>query len=638
MSQATEVKCAFKRGDLVQHGKFPGKVWRIWWVYEPLSTVFAIRDGVALPDEGKFGHKLGLAAEVDWLCYDAEDFSLVPEVTPPQVEEVKAPCEGGHTFEYGDLIEGVGKYSPHLNCGKYKAKYDVVTHSRPSECEGDNCIAFCAPEDFHRVDKPLDYREMKAAGIDGNGWQPRYLKIAAKAGQWQLKDGKVVLSPPPEPEPEVKATFQFGDLVEWTEGGEIAFDLLTKYHKYAVVAGVSMPCDKGYMPIAYCHPEQFKKLKEPTGYVDMRAAGVWCDGSSEDWLTLVAKAGQWHLKDGTVVLSPEVKAPVTPKISEPLFKFRDLVTHTNPTTGVVTEWEVVGNVPDEHDMIYLGKRGEWNINEPMNPCYLQNVWGLSQFNAGKYRCAYETDVVLDTPKQTTTCSSKCCGSCDKPVVNNFHRGDLVGHEWSGKLAVVSDELDEGTWVTACKPEYLHDTYEEDNYEDIDERLDCDAADGYLPKSLKLIAPAGSWTMISGHPVLVPEPVPEPVVHQFKEGDKVRVVKAMPEWRYWKYEMTLAVGGSGEIHELHTYADDGLTAAYVTVDTTHESFFYPLSCLELVPPQPSFKPGDMVVDANDQLWDVDGVTREGSVWISSKALVGIKLVSASTLKKVVFGTL
>ena len=301
-------------------------------------------------------------------------------MTPQAPVVVEALSSEGHTFEYGDLIEGSSNYLK-LNCGGKSDGYCVVTHSRPSKCEGDNCIAFCNPEDFSKVREPLDWMGMKAAGIDGNGWQPRYLKVAAKAGNWHIANGEVVLTPPPQPEPEAKTKFQFGDLVQ------------PNYH-----AGMYVVChptmrNKTIHGVSIILPEWFSKIAEPThyesalrllGFGEGPSGGV-VDGCGQDKHSLIAPAGQWHINSsGEVVLKPK------PDVPKPKFKRGDKVTRMQ--NGLTQYWKVVEPVPNEDGMIVLLVEG---MELRANDTWAVLVEQLGKFSCGyHYRMSYEDDCTL----------------------------------------------------------------------------------------------------------------------------------------------------------------------------------------------------------------------------------------------------
>lgn len=299
------------------------------------------------------------------------------EVMTPQAPVVEALSSEGHTFEYGDLIEGTSKHM-HLKCG---SKYDghcVVTHSRPSKCEGDNCIAFCNPEDFSKVKEPLDYRGLNAAGIHGNGWQPRYLKVAAKVGDWHIANGKVVLSPPPQPEPEVKP-------VEWVpEFGDL---IVASGNKYSVITSTDMN-NWPHAEADYIDADRFHVIKSPTTYEAMKHMSL-PRGTYNGWgihnLILKAKAGQWHINSsGEVVLKPK------PEVPKPKFKRGDKVTRMQ--LGKVETWQVVESTPDADGMIVL-------LSSAF-PLYPDDTWGVLVTAYGEgacgrsYRMSYEDDCTL----------------------------------------------------------------------------------------------------------------------------------------------------------------------------------------------------------------------------------------------------
>lgn len=521
----------FKRGDVVTLDRKPGKKWKVWRVTNGLF-IHACRLDMELPSEGTNGNDLRTVPEIDWVCSTVNKFTHVT----PQAEEVKAPSSVGQVeeFEIGDLIREKGRDVIGVGDGRGADKqlpYAVVTSSRPSKCEGDNCIGYCGPEDFSEVVTPATYQELKKQGILANGWQPRYLEV-------------------------------------------------------------------------------------------------------------VAKAGQWYLKDGQVVLGPEVKCPVTPdsslqpvQIGAPKFKFKDLVTHTNKVTGEVTEWEVLSAEPDEDEMIYLGKRGFWRLSIPMILEYWKHQSSLEEAAKGLIRMAYEDDVVLDSPKED--CCTSACSACNKPK-HQFRRGDLIEHKRTGKWAVVSSKLDQAGFLAVCKPRVLHTTTEDQDADDLQSEFGVGKGyEGIKLNCLTLVATAGSWYLKDGEPV-----IGKPEVKQFKVGDKVRVVKAMPEWCGWVDDMDKYVGSTHTVTE----AERGIGIEYeewVRLDVPGfcvPELAFPIKCLELdTSPQSPLSVGDMAVDQNNELWDVDEI--DGwNVYITSQNLVGRKAVSADTLKRVVFGSL
>lgn len=227
----------------------------------------------------------------------------------------------------------------------------------------------------------------------------------------------------PQPEPEAKTKFQFGDLVR------------PSYCNSQYV--VAHPHQRAHSRegVSVVLPAYFGKLTKHTNYSEMLnlfgftqgySPNCECDGNNTESFALVTKAGQWHINSsGEVILKPK---PVVPK---PKFKRGDKVTRMQ--LGKLETWQVVEPKPDADGMIVLLSESFWLGDTSDWPALLTKY---GEHGCGSvYRMSYEDDCTL-VPEVTAPQSYP-----------GFRVGDMVVDQ-SNELWDVDEVSVLDTWVTS----------------------------------------------------------------------------------------------------------------------------------------------------------------------------------------------
>lgn len=287
-----------------------------------------------------------------------------------EVESPQAPVE----FEFGDLVRMSGS-----------AELWAVSQAEQGDMSPQHLVVVLA-SCFPKLNgKSLSFSELESLFnkdyTSYEGWGSDNFTLLAKAGNWHIANGKVVLYPPPQPEPEVKTKFQFGDLVKWVYAGT----------QYVVTHTTLQNVDEPGVTVV--QPQYFYKVEKPVHYNQLNyllgfggeSTGRVCDGHDEKYFTLIAPAGQWHINSsGEVVLKPK------PEVSKPKFKRGDRVTRMQ--LGKLETWRVVDPVPNEDELIVLLGSTQ--------PLYPDDTWsGLVEAYGERacgylYRMSYEDDCTL----------------------------------------------------------------------------------------------------------------------------------------------------------------------------------------------------------------------------------------------------
>lgn len=338
----------------------------------PEGTYYAVADD-ALEDKELKYDVLGA-----WFSYKRDEVGISfhdLEVESPQAPvKVEALRRGGHTFESGDLVRMSGSTElwavSQAGQGDKSPQHLAVV------------LASCFPK---LEGKSLSFNELESLFNEDytsyEGWGSNNFTLLAKAGNWHIANGEVVLSPPPQPEPEVKTKFQFGDLVKWRYTST----------QYVVTHTTLQNVDEPGVTVV--QPQHFYKVEKPVHYNQLNyllgfggeSTGRVCDGHDEEYFSLIAPAGQWHINSsGEVVLKSK------PEVSKPKFKRGDKVTRMQ--LGKPETWQVVEPTPDADGMIYLLGDG-WMLDDCPDWRSLVKVFG-NHCCGLHYRMSYEDDCTL----------------------------------------------------------------------------------------------------------------------------------------------------------------------------------------------------------------------------------------------------